>query len=293
MPRTIRPVPVEITSDKSTLVRVDVPCIIQGVNVKSKLDALEQGIVNLNGTVIDNASTAAAAAGAGTSATTALSSSVATDLDTIRASIPAPGGSTNSVQYKASSTSFGGSADFVFNPSTVSLTLGTGVVVGNSIQVAVGKYNTSSNSNGLLIVGNGTNAGSRKDIFAANRDGQISFGGGVQMPLKRFIYPDDIASLPYKLTKEDYYLLLINNDGSPQQMASLPTVGSVPVGTTYCVKNSYLSASDVDITFTNAYVDGNGSPLTLVPNKSNIMVLAKIDTSVFPNIAYWETFANT
>lgn len=281
MPRTIRPVPVEITSDKSTLVRVDVPCIIQGVNVKSKLDALEQGIINLNGTVATNAEDAAAAAGAGAGATTALSSSVASDLDTIRASIPTPGGSTYSVQYKASSTDFGGSSNFIFNPSTVCLTVGTGTVVGNSIQIAVGKYNTSSNSNALFVVGNGTSTGDRKDLFAANRDGQISFGGGVVYKVT------SVEDITYTLLKSDYYIHA--NSSAIVTSIILPAYGTVEVGTTYIIKVGNGSPLDVELHWgANQYFDGTGLGGFTTASSGQSWRITKWKQAV--GAEYWETW---
>jgi hypothetical protein len=53
---------------------------------------------------------------------------------------------------------------------------GIGTIASGSGQAVLGKYNTQGNTDALVIIGNGTNNATRKDLFIANIDGVIVSG---------------------------------------------------------------------------------------------------------------------
>lgn len=291
------PIPVNFSPDTTTRVLFQVPCIVEGIDVKQKFDAIDAAFAS---TDVTSRGTVSNITNNISNVSSSISASIGDLTNTIinlAATIPTPGGPTNAIQYKTGTNSISGSANFVYNPLTKNLTVGNEVVVGNNLQIATGQYNTSGNSTSLFVIGNGSGTSDRFDAFKVENHGakktSAVFGGGLQLPVRTLIYNSGFPYTVYTLTKSDYYLRLVNNDGAPQTMISLPAVGDVPVGTTYCIKNSYASGGQAEITFSSSQVDSLSSPLTLNINQSIMLVLIEINTSIIPNFAYWETFANT
>jgi hypothetical protein len=121
-----------VTAETTTEFVVEVPLIVQGVNVKTKLDELSNvtPLSNRITTTQENLTSA-------NNTITAVSSSlvvVSSSLVVVSSSIPRPGGDAGFLQFKLNGTEFSGSSTLYFNKDFDSLTHG------NNINSAIGSY---------------------------------------------------------------------------------------------------------------------------------------------------------
>ena len=160
-------------------------------------------------------------------------------------------------------------------------------------QFACGKYNTTANTTSLFVVGNGTNTSTRSDLFKIEEDGSIvintnnpAFGkqtyiaGGQRIAVKEV---GPLTSNPVTLyypTKNDYCIIAYSDMAVPgATFVTLPALGTLPLGTTFIIKNSWSSPENayigIDQSGGSQQIDNSFGPLPLLPGTGYQIVLMR------------------
>jgi hypothetical protein len=153
-------------------------------------------------------------------------------------------------------------------------------------QFACGKYNTTSNTTSLFVVGNGTNTSTRSDLLNVDSDNSIRFNGtayiakGLNLNLKEVgpTTPNPTHG-PHYLGVNDYCVFAYSDNGTFLTDVRIPALGTVPIGTTYIIKNSWSSGFNATISISQSagaqYIDATTGPVILAPGTGYQIVLMR------------------
>ena len=173
--------------------------------------------------------------------------------------------------------------DYSFAAGVGTLAFGLGLA---GPQFACGKYNTTSNTTSLFVVGNGTNTSTRSDLLNVDRDNSIRFNGtayiakGLNLNLKEVgpTTPNPTRG-PHILGVDDYCVFAYSDNGTFPTIVGIPALGTVPVGTTYIIKNSWSSGFNAQISISQyagaQYIDATTGPVILAPGTGYQIVLMR------------------
>lgn len=287
------PIPVTFASDTTTQVLFQVPCIVEGIDVKQKLDAIDAALATVDTTSIRSSTNISNNISSVSSSISSSINDLTNTVNTLAATIPTPGGPTNAVQYKTGAHSISGSGNFVFNPAAITLGVGLNIAIGNSQQVVIGRNNTEGNTASLFVVGNGTgtDTGDRYDAFKIDKYepkiSQVIHGGGTVNKVK--IVRDGI----YYLLKSDYYIHTSNNGVITE--IYLPPIQTVKVGTTYIIRVGSENSDEHPIELhwdSNQYLNGTSGPAVTTATSGQMWRIIKYEEAVVGGTTheFWETW---
>jgi hypothetical protein len=285
------PIPVSFSPDTTTRVLFQVPCIVEGIDVKQKLDAIDSALASVDTTSLRTSTNISNNISSVSSSISASIGDLTNIVNDLAATIPTPGGPLNAVQYKTGAHSLGGSADFIFNPVATTLGVGLNISIGNDNQVGIGKNNTTDNSTSLFVVGNGTDTGDRYDAFKIENYGsklsQVVHGGGIVNKVRI------VRDATVYLLQSDYYIHTSNSGVTTAII--LPLFGTVKIGTTYIIKVGAENENSNPIELhwdTNQYLDRTPGPGFTTATSGQMWRIIKYEEGAIGGITceFWETW---
>jgi hypothetical protein len=148
-------------------------------------------------------------------------------------------------------------------------------------QFVCGKYNTTNNTTSLFVVGNGTNTSTRSDLLNVDSDNSIRFNGtayiakGLNLNQKE-VGPNSVAGSgygygPHLLGINDYCVFIYADNTGITTIVEIQQIGTVPIGTTYIIKNCTTRGggglADITINQSNGTqrIDATTGPVALAP----------------------------